>query len=337
MTVVTILLSIVFIMVLGFDFIDLFTISLALAIVLATALVNIFCSDSLSSVSISSGHLVSLFSLSSSVFFFSAGSCFFSAVLVLVGDRWSSGPYGCGVGGCTSGGSARGAGGDWVVCTWVFSVLLLSIVGWYMLYRNVATSICSALTTFTMATAVASSKSSTYFSLLRWFSTLKLIPDNMSKKSIGCGFVGKLSSSASDSLSPLRPTFFLFFCMLLFGSLAALWAAPKMNVNFAFSSSDRLFRYYSFAVRSSGCVLVFWLLLLCCSLKSSIDCASSSIFSLYRSSISFICYLNYLTSFLVYYSSAYSSFTVFNDLVEVPVLSWVLSCACTVASSARSC
>jgi hypothetical protein len=69
--------------------------------------------------------------------------------------------------------------------------------------------------------------------------------------------VGKLSSSASDSLSPLRPTFFLFFCMLLFGSLAALWAAPKMNVNFAFSSSDRLFRYSSLAVRSCGCVFVF--------------------------------------------------------------------------------
>jgi hypothetical protein len=100
------LLSIVLIMELGFDFIDLFTISLALAIVLATALVNIFCSDSLSSVSISSEHLISLFSLASSVFFFPAGSCYFSAGLVVVGERWSSGPYGRGVGGCTSDGSA---------------------------------------------------------------------------------------------------------------------------------------------------------------------------------------------------------------------------------------
>ena len=180
-----------------------------------------------------------------------------------------------------------------MACTWVYSVLLLSIFGWYMLYRNVAISIYSALTTFTMSTAVASSKSSTYFSLLRWFSTLKLIPDNISKKSIGCGFVGKLSSSVSDSLSPLRPIFFLFFCVLLFGSLAALWAAPKMNVNFAFSSSDKLFRYYSLVVRSCGCVFVFWLLLLCCSLNSSIYCVSSSIFILYRSSISFICYRTY--------------------------------------------
>lgn len=109
-----------------------------------------------------------------------------------------------------------------------------------------------------MSTAVASSRSSTYFSLLRWFSTLKLIPDNISKKSIGCGFYGKLSSSGSDSISPFFPTFFLFFYVLLFGNLAALCAAPRMNVNFSFSSSDSPFKYYSFFVSSCGFCSFCW-------------------------------------------------------------------------------
>jgi hypothetical protein len=47
------------------------------------------------------------------------------------------------------------------------------------------------------------------------------------------------SDSASESASPGLPTFFLFFYVLLFGSLlnAACCAAPSINVNFYFSSN----------------------------------------------------------------------------------------------------
>lgn len=199
-----------------------------------------------------------------------------------------------------------------------------------------ATSTWSPLTILTISTVVASSRSSTYFSLFRWFSTLKFIPDSMSKKSIGCGFCGKLSSSGSDSMSPFFPTFFLFFCMLLLGSLAALCAAPKMNVNFSFNSSDSPFKYYSFAVRSCGQFYLVACVVSICSVMSSNFCASSSILAVTLFSTSFIFYFITYSIFLLSCSSCGSSFGAVMARVVGPLLASYWRFSFSAASSARS-
>ena len=110
-----------------------------------------------------------------------------------------------------------------------------------MPYFRAATSSSSCLTTCTIFVhSAAVSRFSMYFRRFLWFSTLKLTPAVMSRKSIVFWSLVYIpsSDSASESVSPGLPTFFLSFYVLLFGSLlnAACCAAPSIKVNFYFSS-----------------------------------------------------------------------------------------------------
>lgn len=66
------------------------------------------------------------------------------------------------------------------------------------------------------------------------------------------------SSSRSSSSSPVFPIFFLLPCVLLLGSLlnAAYCAAPRINVNFLFSSSANSFNSYTSLVCSALVICV---------------------------------------------------------------------------------
>ena len=90
------------------------------------------------------------------------------------------------------------------------------------LFLSPSMSTSAFLTAITIGVfAAAVSKFSMYLSLFLWFSTLKFTPATMSKKSIVfLSFVRMgWSSSFSESSSLGCPTFFLFDCLLLQGSL----------------------------------------------------------------------------------------------------------------------
>jgi hypothetical protein len=90
------------------------------------------------------------------------------------------------------------------------------------LFLSPSMSTSAFLTAMTIGVfAVAVSKFSIYLNLFLWFSTLKFTPATMSRKSIAfLSFVSMgWSSSSSESSSFGCPTFFLFDCLLLLGSL----------------------------------------------------------------------------------------------------------------------
>lgn len=99
------------------------------------------------------------------------------------------------------------------------------------------------------------------------------------------------SSSASESSSSEWPTFFLFFCLLLRGSLlyAASCAAPRINVNLALKSSASSRRLVSYSrssadagVMEDGADLAVSCFCMSCNYYSSL-----SILLLYRASAAF--------------------------------------------------
>ena len=102
--------------------------------------------------------------------------------------------------------------------------LMIVVCGFFVcrLFFNPSMSISAFFTAITIGVcAVAVSKFSMYRKRFLWFSTLKFTPATISKKStvfFSFVIIG-WSSSASESSSSEWPTFFLFFCLLLRGSL----------------------------------------------------------------------------------------------------------------------
>jgi hypothetical protein len=166
-----------------------------------------------------------------------------------------------------------------------------------------AISTSAFLTAITIGVcAVAVSKFSIYLNRFLWFSTLKFTPAIMSKKSIA--FVSfviiGISISASESSSSELPIFFLFFYLLLRGSLlhAASCAAPKINVNFFLRSSASSRKLSSCFLRLSsvGFVVNNGSLVLICYLSACISFSSASILLFYLAVVvlwsnSIFCYI----------------------------------------------